>query len=175
MENLCKLFKETNYLFKTLQVCHCDDSCFDLEQLGQKYNLSLCYRDKILQKSKSYGPDLYVRKVDDRLIAFGHPGKATKLPAGLDKIKGAKTFDEIFKRTCSLDSNWRQLENEIGKGINIWTKESLGLNKNRVKGVRNSKKRPALNFHFDCNFEKLFLITCTKTYFRGNLRKIKHK
>ena len=171
MENLCKSFQESGYSFTELEICPCDEAPFDVQKLGKKYNMTLLYYDESLKKSNNFGPELFIRKVDNRLIAHSNPAKATKLPAGVGKIKGATSIDSLTKKRCS-SRNWSKLERILGRGLDIWKKETIGLNKSIVKNVRMSKLRPALNVHFDTKFEKLFLITCPKTYFRGNLRKI---
>ena len=173
MENLCKLFQKSDYSFTELAICPCDELNFDIENLGKKYHLTLLYHDESLYESKNYGPELFVRKVDDRLIAHSNPAKATKLPAGLNKINGAKTLDEVLGTRFKMSHNWEALEKELDHGINIWGKENLGLNKSSVTNYRRAKKFPAIDLHLDKKFGKLFLITCSKVYFRRNVRKIK--
>ena len=100
-------------------------------------------------------------------MCHSNPGILAKLPTGVGKLKGSKyKLSEIFG--CDdCEPDWSQIEAKIGKGINIWRKTSTGLNKHKIENMRRSHLQPAIHLHCDDAFNKTFLVTCDKLYFRG--------
>ena len=145
----------------------------DIHKLAKKYKLTVHYNDGKLIKSDSHGPEVFIVLKHDTLFGHYNPGKLAKLPSGVGKIKGCKYKLEDFLEcsgNCDLDTDWHAIEDKYRKGINIWRKISKGLNKSKVVNMRRSKINPAVHLHCDQTFNKLFLITCDKVYFRGNRR-----
>ena len=145
----------------------------DINKLAKKYKLSIYFNDGKLIKSDSYGPEIFIVLKNDILFGHTNPGKLAKLPTGVGKIKGCKYKLDDFVEcsgSCDLETDWQSIEDKYRKGINIWRKTSKGLNKSNVVNLRRSKITPAVHLHCDETFNKLFLITCDKLYFRGNRR-----
>ena len=145
----------------------------DINRLARKYKLTIHFNNGKLVKSDSYGPEVFIILKNNTLFGHINPGKLAKLPTGVGKLKGCKYKLEDFLECsgdCDLHSDWRDIENKYRKGVNIWRKTSKGLNKSNVVNLRRSKILPAVHLHCDETFNKLFLITCDKLYFRGNRR-----
>ena len=107
------------------------------------------------------------------MIGHANPGKLAKLPTGVNKVRGCKyklseILNKQFVHNCDYGSNWDEIEDKYGKGINIWQKRSTGLNKSSITILRRSKKSPSIHLHCDQYFCKVFLITNDKLYFRGH-------
>ena len=170
MENLCKQFIEndSSFIFES-----CDDTDFNLNKLAQKYKLSIYFYNGKLNKSHRFGKEMFVVYKNGGLVGHYNPGKLAKLPTGVNKLSGCKykLSDIINQKSCDdcdIETDWKKIEQKIGKGINIWRKESLGLNKSEIRNIRRSSLLPALHLHCDKYFNKVFLITCDKLYFRGH-------
>ena len=143
----------------------------DINKLAAKYKLTIYYNNGELSKSDDCGKEIFVVLRNDMLFAHTNPGKLAKLPTGVGKLNGCKYNLEDFLEcsgSCNLATDWTALEKEHRKGINIWRKISKGLNKNKILNIRRSRVKPALHLHCDNIFNKVFLVTSDKLYFRGN-------
>ena len=145
---------------------------FDLNKVAKHNLLTIYYNDGDLRKSKCFGPEIFVCLRNGAFLGHSNPGVLAKLPAGVGKLKGCKfklsqIFGQDCKDECDLHTNWQKAERKIGKGINIWRKNSK-RNKHTITNLRRSKLQPALHLHCDTTFNKIFLITCSNVYFRGN-------
>ena len=149
----------------------------NLDYYANKYRLTIYFFHNKLVKSKKFGPEVFILVKNGRFFAHKNPGKLAKLPAGVSKLDGCKyDFNEMFGvkcgAFCNIHTKWAKFEKKIGKGINIWRKESIGLNKSVITNVRRSKMMPAIHLHCDKRFNIVFLVTCDKLYFRSHRRLI---
>ena len=149
----------------------------NLDYYAKKYRITIYYFHDKLVKSKKFGPEVFILVKNGRFYAHKNPGKLAKLPAGVSKLNGCKYgLHEIFGvgngKFCDINTKWAKFEMKIGKGINIWRKESIALNKCVITNVRRSKISPAVHLHCDKRFNKVFLVTCDKLYFRSHRRLI---
>ena len=145
----------------------------DLNRYAKKYSLTIFYHDGKLHKSRKCGPEIFVLRKDQKLLGHKNPGKLVNLPTGVNKLAGCKyKLNDILHDDCNaechLTSDWKNSEDKYQQGINIWRKKSLGLNKHTIKNIRRSTRQPAIHLHCDEKFNKVYLITCDKLYFRGN-------
>ena len=164
MNKLCRQFVENPDRLLKVKI---DKSINRLNYYARKYRLTIFYYNGQLKKSKDFGQEMFIRLVNDLLMCHSNPGILAKLPTGVGKLKGSKyKLSEIFG--CDdCEADWSQIETKIGKGINIWRKTSTGLNKHNIKNLRRSNLQPAIHLHCDDAFNKTFLVTCDKLYFRG--------
>ena len=170
MENLCQKFVEndSSFVFE-----NCNKLRGSINKLAKKFKLSIFLYDGNLTKSRRFGKEMFVVHKNGILVAHANPGKLAKLPTGVNKLQGCKyKLSELINKKCcddcDIDTDWTKIEQEIGKGINIWRKVSTGLNKSEVTNMRRSSLQPAIHLHCDTYFCKIFLITCDKLYFRGH-------
>ena len=176
MENLCRQFTENDSSFVFENCTKVND---DLNKLAKKFKLSIFFYNGRLTKSRRFGKEMFVVHKNGILLAHANPGKLAKLPAGVNKLHGCKyKLSELINKKCCDDcdihTDWTKIEQQIGKGINIWRKESTSLNKSTITNLRKSNLQPAIHLHCDKFFCKTFLITCKQLYFRGH-RKIINK
>ena len=173
MNQLCKKFKKSPLKLAKEKF----DGDNNIEYYAKKFKVTIYFYDGKLKKSRNYGPEMFVCLKNGQIMSHANPGILAKLPTGVNKIKGCKfKLSEILNcecdNDCSLSSNWSLIEEKVGFGINIWRKTSKGLNKSYVENIRRSKLSPAINLHCDNYFDKVYLITCEKLYFRSNRRLI---
>ena len=170
MENLCRKFISTK---ETFVVENCLKLDKNINKYAKKFNLTIFLNDGKLHKSKRYGKEMFVIFKGGVLRAHENPGKLAKLPAGVNKVKGCIfALRDIIKRecesVCDINTDWRDVEKKFGVGINIWRKVGVGLNKTTIENVRRTTMKSAINLHCDKIFNKVYLITCDRVYFRGH-------
>ena len=172
MDSVCRKLKSGYDDLITVNCSHIRN----LNKYAKQYSLTIFLNDGQLKKSNKFGSEVFMIHKNGLLYAHRNPGKLAKLPTGVDKRNCQYTmtiFEKGSLNNCDLDTNWAIVESQYGKGINIWCKESYGLNKSTIKNKRRSKLKPSIHLHCDATFRKVFLVTCTQLYFRGHKYLIK--
>ena len=167
MNFVCEKIKSCDSL-----IIHPCKTIGNINKIAKQFSLTIYFNDGKLRKSKHYGPEIFIIYKNGIIYAHSNPGKLAKLPTGVGKLKGCQYkmndfIDYACKKECDLNTNWSAVEHKYKKGINIWRKTS-GLNNSKIVNLRRSKVTPAIHLHCDTVFNKLFLVTCDKLYFRNH-------
>ena len=164
------------YKTKGLQesVAFADEVDLNLDTIGKLLGFRIIFIDDSLRISKSNGPELFMRYKNKRLIFHTNPAKISVLPAGLNKVKGAKyKIKDLIgfsnDNSAMTLTDVPRIEEKYGVNFEIWRKKNLKLHKPCVKKIKSGN----IPVHCDTTTKILFLITDNKLYFRCNLNKCK--
>ena len=151
-----------------------DEVDLDLDTIGKVFGYKIHLLGDSHQESQSDGKEIFMRYKYGRLLFHLNPSKITKLPSGLNKMKGAKYRICDMVRLSDDESammlkNVAQIEEKYDVTFEIWEKKNLRLNKPVVKKIKSGD----ISVHHDTFTGILFLITDRKTYFRCNMNKCK--
>ena len=135
-------------------------------------------------RSCEYGRELFMRKNEHLFWFHSNCGRMINLPAGVNKLEGCRhRLDEILDicgvKKCKIekcplrfDTDLTVIETNYNVSFNIWQKTKEDGKYNIVNIQRGENDKTVINLHLDPIFNKLFLITDKKLYFRSFIKKL---
>ena len=159
-----------------------------IESLANRFQITIHFvnnNDTI--RSREYGRELFMRKNEHLFWFHSNCGRMINLPAGVNKLEGCRhRLDEILDicgiKKCKIEkcplrynTDLSVIERDHCISINIWHKTKQDGKYNIVNIRRGNNEGTVINLHHDPIFNKLFLITDTKLYFRSFIKKLKIK
>ena len=125
-----------------------------------------------------------MRKNEHLFWFHSNCGRMINLPAGVNKLEGCRhRLDEILDicgvKKCKIekcplrfDTDLTVIETNYNVSFNIWQKTKEDGKYNIVNIRRGKNDKTVINLHLDPIFNKLFLITDKKLYFRSFIKKL---
>ena len=155
-----------------------------IESLANRFQITIHFvnYDKTV-RSREYGFELFMRRNEHLFWFHSNCGRMINLPAGVNKLNGCcHRLDEILNRCgikckivkCPLrfDGDLTAIETKFNISFNIWEKTKQDGKYNIVNVRRGTSGGQVIDLHRDLIFNKLFLITAKKLYFRSFIRKL---